>query len=199
MNLNNIPVKGARALMLGITFKEIYPVKLQTSYFIENYPKNCESHFYEEYPSKCSAYFTGDCPDTSEAKSRTRFGIRNTKAIDIYHELKEYGIEVDVYDPWASPAEVMHEYGITSKTTLEQFPSNGEPVPGIGRLGVGSSSEGLGVGSSPEGSGIGYRAIILAVAHNQFLSLDLKAHKEAGAVIYDVKGILDRSLVDGKL
>lgn len=84
MNLNNIPVKGARALMLGITFKEIYPVKLQTSYFIENYPKNCESHFYEEYPSKCSAYFTGDCPDTSEAKSRTRFGIRNTKAIDIY-------------------------------------------------------------------------------------------------------------------
>jgi UDP-N-acetyl-D-galactosamine dehydrogenase len=77
MNLNNIPVKGARALMLGITFKEIYPVK-------------------------CEAFYYGDCPDTSEAKSRTRFGIRNTKAIDIYHELKEYGMDVDVYDPCLS-------------------------------------------------------------------------------------------------
>ena len=57
----------------------------------------------------------------------------------------------------------MHEYGITSKTTLEQIPS----LEGLGvgssleGLGVGSSSEGLGVGSSPEGSGIGYRAIIV--------------------------------------
>jgi len=39
----------------------------------------------------------------------------------------------------------------------------------------------------------------LAVAHNEFLKLNFEAHKEAGAVIYDVKGILDRSLVDGKL
>ncbi|HPB05796.1 MAG TPA: hypothetical protein PKX60_06110, partial [Prolixibacteraceae bacterium] len=42
-------------------------------------------------------------------------------------------------------------------------------------------------------------AIILAVAHYQFLSLDLKAHKEAGAVIYDVKGILEKELTDGRL
>jgi len=93
----------------------------------------------------------------------------------------------------------MHEYGIISKTTLEQIPSNGEPVPGIGRLGVGSSLEGLGAGSSPEGSGIGYRAIIVAVSHNQFLSLDLKAHKNNGAVIYDVKGILAKDLTNGRL
>ncbi len=86
----------------------------------------------------------------------------------------------------------MHEYSIISKTTLEQIPS-------LEGLGVGSSLEGLGVGSSPEGSGIGYRAIILAVAHNQFLSLDLKAHKEAGAVIYYVKGILVKEVTDGRL
>ena len=113
------PVKGSRALMLGITFKE-------------------------------------NCPD-----------IRNTKAIDIYHELCDYGVEVDVYDPWASPAEVMHEYGINTITQC------------------------------PEGNG--YGAIILAVAHRQFLNIGLKAHKDAGAVIYDVKGILNKELVDARL
>jgi len=116
---NGTPVKGAKALMLGITFKE-------------------------------------NCPD-----------IRNTKAIDIYHELCEYGIEVDVYDPWAKPEEVMHEYGIKSITEY------------------------------PEGNG--YGAIILAVAHNEFKTLNYKAHKEAGAVIYDVKGILEKELTDGRL
>lgn len=65
------PVKGARVLMLGITFKE-------------------------------------NCPD-----------IRNTKAIDIYHDLIEYGIDVDVYDPWADPEEVSHEYNIN---TLRGYP-----------------------------------------------------------------------------
>ncbi len=44
--------------------------------------------------------FKENCPD-----------IRNTKAIDIYRELQSYEIEVDVYDPWASKAEVQHEYG----------------------------------------------------------------------------------------
>lgn len=57
-------VAGAKALMLGITFKE-------------------------------------NCPD-----------IRNSRAIDIYHELLSYDMNVDVYDPWASAEEVKHEYGI---------------------------------------------------------------------------------------
>lgn len=52
--------------------------------------------------------FKENCPD-----------IRNTKAIDIYNELLEYDIEVEVYDPWAKPEEVMHEYGIT---TLTNYP-----------------------------------------------------------------------------
>jgi UDP-N-acetyl-D-galactosamine dehydrogenase len=113
------PVKGATALMLGITFKE-------------------------------------NCPD-----------IRNTRAIDIVHELADFGMTVDVYDPWASPSEVMHEYGIT---TMTRYPEQD-----------------------------GYSAVILAVAHKQFLTLDLNAHKQAGTILYDVKGILDKSLTDGRL
>lgn len=116
---NQVPVKGAKVLMLGITFKE-------------------------------------NCPD-----------IRNTKAIDIYHELSDYGIEVDVYDPWAEPAEIMHEYGLK---ILHDYPE-----------------------------GNGYGAIILAVSHNEFKSIDIAAHKQKGTVIYDVKGILDPALVDGRL
>lgn len=45
--------------------------------------------------------FKENCPD-----------IRNTKVFDIYKELLDYGINVDVYDPWASKKEVREEYGI---------------------------------------------------------------------------------------
>lgn len=45
--------------------------------------------------------FKEDCPD-----------IRNSRVIDIIDELKTYNLNVDVYDPWASPEEVKHEYGI---------------------------------------------------------------------------------------
>ena len=46
--------------------------------------------------------FKENCPD-----------VRNTKVIDIVDELREYNIEVDVYDPWVDAAEAKHEYGIT--------------------------------------------------------------------------------------
>lgn len=45
--------------------------------------------------------FKENCPD-----------IRNTKAIDIVQELQSYEMDVDVFDPWASPKEVKDEYGI---------------------------------------------------------------------------------------
>jgi UDP-N-acetyl-D-galactosamine dehydrogenase len=45
--------------------------------------------------------FKENCPD-----------IRNTRVVDIYHELCEYGIDVTVVDPWADPHEVQDEYGI---------------------------------------------------------------------------------------
>ncbi|MGS0706911.1 Vi polysaccharide biosynthesis UDP-N-acetylglucosamine C-6 dehydrogenase TviB [Acinetobacter sp. ANC 3781] len=46
--------------------------------------------------------FKENCPD-----------IRNTKIIDIVHELKEYHMDVDVYDPWVDASEAEHEYAIT--------------------------------------------------------------------------------------
>ncbi len=61
---NEISVKNAKVLMLGITFKE-------------------------------------NCPD-----------IRNTKAIDVYRQLKDFHMDVEVYDPWANSDEVQYEYGI---------------------------------------------------------------------------------------
>ena len=38
--------------------------------------------------------------------------MRNTKVIDIYKALKEYNLSITVYEPWANPAIVEHEYGI---------------------------------------------------------------------------------------
>lgn len=53
--------------------------------------------------------FKGDCPD-----------VRNTKIIDIVNELKDFNMSVDVYDDWANPEEVKHEYGIDLITELEE-------------------------------------------------------------------------------
>jgi UDP-N-acetyl-D-galactosamine dehydrogenase len=98
--------------------------------------------------------FKEDCPD-----------VRNTRVIDIYNELKSFDIDVDVYDPWANPEEVSHEYGIKIK--------------------------------AEEPSLTDYSAIILAVSHQKFLSLKLE--RSSTRVIYDVKGILNRDLVDARL
>jgi len=100
--------------------------------------------------------FKENCPD-----------IRNTKATDIYHELISYGIDVDIYDPWASAEEVKHEYGLTITANLNES--------------------------------VDYSAVILAVAHNEFMKIDLQAFKTKGAIIYDVKGILPRELVHARL
>lgn len=53
--------------------------------------------------------FKENCPD-----------VRNTKVVDILKSLAEYSINVTVYDPWANPAEVQHEYGVT---TVKELPS----------------------------------------------------------------------------
>ena len=44
-----------------------------------------------------------------------------------------------------------------------------------------------------------FDAIILAVAHNEFLTLDLKQMVKEGGVIYDVKSVLPRDIIDGRL
>lgn len=70
---NGRKIKGAKVLILGITFKE-------------------------------------NCPD-----------IRNSKVVDIYNELNEFGFNIDVYDPHANNAEVLHEYDINLCTSLGRY------------------------------------------------------------------------------
>uniref|UniRef100_UPI0040491CC7 nucleotide sugar dehydrogenase n=1 Tax=Daejeonella sp. TaxID=2805397 RepID=UPI0040491CC7 len=98
--------------------------------------------------------FKEDCPD-----------VRNTRVIDIYNELRNFDIQVTVYDPWANPKEVKKEYNIEI--------SNQEPNDQ-------------------------FDAIILAVAHKEFLKLDVKSLAKNG-IIYDVKGILPKEIIDSRL
>lgn len=58
--------------------------------------------------------FKENCPD-----------IRNTKIIDIINELKEYQIEVDIYDPWVDISEAQHEYNVTPIKTLQDSTYDG--------------------------------------------------------------------------
>jgi len=51
--------------------------------------------------------FKENCPD-----------VRNTKIVDVIAALKDYGINVSLFDPWANPAEVKHEYGLTTTSLL---------------------------------------------------------------------------------
>lgn len=97
--------------------------------------------------------FKENCPD-----------VRNTKVIDIVKALKEYNVTVTIYDPWANPDEVMHEYGVVTTRTL---PSTR------------------------------FDAVVLAVAHTSFGSLDIPAVCKDNSVVYDVKGFLPES--DGRL
>ena len=97
--------------------------------------------------------------------------IRNTKIVDIYNTLKEYTNNITVYDPWANASHVKHEYNIDISS--EAF----ENLKGR------------------------YDAVILGVAHNEFTDKDIRdllKDKSVG-VVYDVKGILDREQVDGRL
>lgn len=119
MNKKGTPVKDARILILGFTFKE-------------------------------------NCPD-----------VRNTKVVDICHTLQEYTQHITVLDPWASASRVQKEYGITICNKL------------------------------PEGES--YHAVIMAVAHREFQELNVPELVVPGGVIYDVKGLLPREWVDGRL
>ena len=117
----DISVKGAKALLLGFTFKE-------------------------------------NCPD-----------IRNTRVIDIYQDLKEFGLNVTTFDPWVDQTEVIQEYGVEVKTSFNELRQQK------------------------------FEVIILAVAHDQFLELDLKESKASNSIVYDIKGILPLTDVDGRI
>jgi len=100
--------------------------------------------------------FKENCPD-----------VRNTRVVDIVQHLQTYHLEVTIYDPWANPEEVKHEYGLDCLNTLPEKEK--------------------------------FDAVILAVAHKEFAYAPCKALCNADSVIFDVKGVWDKTLVDARL
>ncbi|TSJ43077.1 nucleotide sugar dehydrogenase [Mucilaginibacter corticis] len=100
--------------------------------------------------------FKENCPDT-----------RNTKVVDIYNELEQFGMSVTIYDPWANIRKVKDEYGIAILNEIKELTL--------------------------------YDAIILTVAHDEFLRLDYRNMLNKNGIIFDSKGFLDRDLVDSRL
>lgn len=98
--------------------------------------------------------FKENCPD-----------VRNTKIVDVIAALADYGIAVSIYDPWANPAEVKHEYRLETTTTLPNQK---------------------------------FDAVVLGVAHKEFVELEMSYLQKEVSVLYDVKGVL-KGNVDGKL
>ncbi|MDO6739302.1 nucleotide sugar dehydrogenase [Wenyingzhuangia sp. 2_MG-2023] len=115
---NSLKIKGAKVLVLGITFKE-------------------------------------NCPD-----------VRNTKVVDVVWELEDYGMKVEVYDPIANSQEVQREYNIE---ILKEYPNQK------------------------------YEAVVFAVPHEELLGVDLESLLVKEGIVYDVKSVLDKEKVNGKL
>ena len=95
--------------------------------------------------------------------------LRNTRVVDIIAELADFQSTVDVYDPWVNAAEAHHEYGIT-------------PI------------------AAPQAGA--YDAVVLAVGHAEFAALGgdgVRAFGKQRSVVYDVKYVLPRGAVDGRL
>jgi UDP-N-acetyl-D-galactosamine dehydrogenase len=98
--------------------------------------------------------FKENCPD-----------IRNSRVIDVYNELKDFGVNVTVHDPWADKEEVHEEYGISIISELNDK----------------------------------YDGIILAVSHQEYMNLNLNDLKKTNAVVFDIKSVLDKNMVDARL
>ena len=109
--------------------------------------------------------FKENCPD-----------IRNSRVIDVINELKEFGINVDVYDPWANKEEVKREYNLDLMENRELRMENYDGI-----------------------------VLAVAHKEFRELEEKLKKHKSTNTpitnnqVIYDIKGFFDKSIVDGKL
>ena len=98
--------------------------------------------------------FKENCPD-----------IRNSRVIDVYQELQEFGVQIDVHDPWADKKEVHEEYGISLLDSITEK----------------------------------YDGILLAVSHDEYKNLDLEQLKNPDAVVYDIKSLWQKDLVDARL
>lgn len=96
--------------------------------------------------------------------------IRNTRVIDIYSTLHEYSDQITIYDPWANPESVKREYGVeVTSGDMANLQKN-------------------------------YDAVILAVAHKEFKTVNVRDFlRIENGVVYDVKGILPKEMIDGRL
>ena len=96
--------------------------------------------------------------------------LRNTRVVDIIETLHGYNCRVDVHDPWVDADEARHEYGLMPIEAPEQG---------------------------------AYDAVVLAVGHDQFRALGGEGVRGFGkpdaSVVYDVKYVLPRDAVDGRL
>ncbi len=95
--------------------------------------------------------------------------IRNTRVVDLVQTFETYGAHVEIHDPWADSEEAEQELGIR----LLQQPEAGA-----------------------------YDAIVLAVGHQEFRELGAEAIKAFGKpnhVLFDVKYVLPKEAVDGRL
>ena len=95
--------------------------------------------------------------------------IRNTKVVDIYHTLREYTPNITIYDPWADVGSVKKNYDIRIVKSKANIDNSK------------------------------YDVIVLAVAHNEFMDLNVNDYLKDNGVVYDVKGVLLRGIVDGRL
>lgn len=102
--------------------------------------------------------FKENCPD-----------IRNTKVVDIVHHLKDQGVEVDIYDPWASKEEVVHEYGYDIYTDHEEL---GQEYDGV---------------------------ILAVAHKQFVNGMDWRTKLKSNGVLYDVKAVLPVGVADARL
>lgn len=97
--------------------------------------------------------------------------IRNTKIVDIYRTLEEFTPNIVIFDPWANPEAVKREYGLSvTEKSLEELKGC-------------------------------FDAVILGVSHNEFSNFNVRSllSNPDDGVVYDVKGVLPRDMVDGRL
>lgn len=123
--------------------------------------------------------FKENCPD-----------VRNTKIVDVVKALQDYSVKVTIFDPWANPEEVKHEYGLESMNTpvLSAFSADRHSIsPALPHSHLPVRQTGS--PALPKK----YDAVILGVAHQEFLDMDLNQFLKENSVLYDVKGILQHS------
>ncbi|MCL2348350.1 MAG: nucleotide sugar dehydrogenase [Planctomycetaceae bacterium] len=99
--------------------------------------------------------------------------VRNTKVVDVVRSLQSYDANVSIYDPWADAEEVRHEYGLSLMPKIENMTCGN--------------------------NGKGFSAVVLAVAHNEFKTLNVRHIVGEHGVVYDVKNVLDRNTADARL